>query len=1095
MLMISCGVTPFVGAVFNLETITSWAPVEIKATGQLINRTAQADKMTGGIFNSAYALAWLQAEVPRFTTRDIALEPFGLARGIIGKTQKGLLSAETLGYQTNLHCTPSLGRQWPSNHSHCEDPGYLLVEQGCGITGLGLPIGSSPSTQVSYTGWYGSEYSGLSLEANGCPCPQDFSNAFLAYMWTNETRQETMLSCRTQYVKIRVNATIDISSDAVISWTPLAEPQELSKAEFNTALFDELLGTAVTALSESDTGVNGFLGTGNVDIGDYFIEDARAGKLARLRPGALFGMDLSSYAFSLDKRPMHEFLNATLFADAFQKTHRLLFALAIHSMMDTQDIPSAHRFGQLQQEMGAVTVSRTFVIIAQICLAASAAAASFSYIINRTRSTNLATDPGSIAQVTALVGRSIQHHTDGGAADGHSTVRPEDGRFRTLQPEDACSRPCVDVMSGCQPRADMYHETIVAVVAHESESTKIPVRALEVRTFVLLSFTTALSLAIIGLVLLRRAMNTTNGVVISTQSAFVRNLILNYLPTLLGTLLEALWVVINRHFCLLQPFEDLRRGGATAATTLGARYATLPPQLIIWRALRSKHYILAIICFVAILANVVSVALSGLFITQPVMTKSNSTVRYIYDTKFTTSPVSKTVQLDYTYPLENNITEDAPLSTWTSPSHYFLPAQLLPAASKSMSGLMRVRTVGIGLTPHCEKADFEIAPNAQFGRSPVNITVRSNIHDIDRLCIAIVDGAAYYDGSGVSSEGIIEAAKAYGIAQEVSTALVSNTGSKSEPSDPCGSLHAFGWLRAGGRAEEYSIPPGNHSLPALAATIVVCAAEVQATEMEVLVDAQGNILNVDTAGASMLDIADMIPPGSSNVLVDAYVNSMLTLFTEDQTALGYWHNGTYSGDWMNYFIKLQTGSSAHVTPQLPPPDPEAMAHVISDILKRTFALHLNLNRQWFATGDTTFASTGNGTLEVKEDRIFFAPHIYQLSVALLSFNLLVAVLVLMCRPGRSFPLMPTTIGAIASYLAGSSILNDLMYDRITPEELEKDTTKFAYGKHIGVDRLPHIGIERQPYITSLMSYTTTGMTKQKTWNMSHAFGKRRRGML
>jgi hypothetical protein len=87
----------------------------------------------------------------------------------------------------------------------------------------------------------------------------------------------------------------------------------------------------------------------------------------------------------------------------------------------------------------------------------------------------------------------------------------------------------------------------------------------------------------------------------------------NYIPTAIATLIEPFWLLMNRLFCLLQPIEQLQDCKAKAKDSIDLDYSSLPPQLVVVRALRSKHFVLAIVCIMALLANLLAVAFAGLF--------------------------------------------------------------------------------------------------------------------------------------------------------------------------------------------------------------------------------------------------------------------------------------------------------------------------------------------------------------------------------------------------------------------------------------------------------------------------------------------------
>lgn len=70
---------------------------------------------------------------------------------------------------------------------------------------------------------------------------------------------------------------------------------------------------------------------------------------------------------------------------------------------------------------------------------------------------------------------------------------------------------------------------------------------------------------------------------------------------------------MNRLLCLLQPIQELQSCKAKAKDSVDLNYSSLPPQLVLFKALRARHFVLAAVCSMALLANVLSVAFAGLF--------------------------------------------------------------------------------------------------------------------------------------------------------------------------------------------------------------------------------------------------------------------------------------------------------------------------------------------------------------------------------------------------------------------------------------------------------------------------------------------------
>jgi hypothetical protein len=110
------------------------------------------------------------------------------------------------------------------------------------------------------------------------------------------------------------------------------------------------------------------------------------------------------------------------------------------------------------------------------------------------------------------------------------------------------------------------------------------------------------------------------GITLPSESPIVLSIITNYAPTTFATLVEPMWGILSRFLCLLQPFEELRIGSAHPSTSIKSKYTTLPPQLAFWRALKARHFFLAIVCITAVSPHVLAVSLAALLNLNPITT-------------------------------------------------------------------------------------------------------------------------------------------------------------------------------------------------------------------------------------------------------------------------------------------------------------------------------------------------------------------------------------------------------------------------------------------------------------------------------------------
>lgn len=607
MLVIAWGIAPFVGAVFNIETVTIPTPVLVITKGTLMNLEAQIDKMSGGIFNAAYSRVYLNATDLPFTTPEIAVLPFGVDQRVRLDTTDGLLTAETQAFQSNLICTPpevkfpaSLNRS-----TQCGNATYIDNQQGCRIKVPNDLSSTSGIATITYQSWYGA-LQGDSFEEQGCPCSKEYSNAFLANLWVNEIQRQSFLLCRTAYETFRVNATVRLLDNSLVSWQSLQPPQKLEMSQFNTSRFDRLLGLGMWMKFFPGLAQQDGMDFGNQDIINAFITGDQVTHGSALSPGIHTGRDLSEYAFYMDRRPIFDFMDPVNLAGALQAVHRLFFTLAISSVTSNITFPDTHREGIRHVEVAAVTVSPIFVLIAEAFLAISALFAIGYYMTNRKRSIRLLRDPHSILEIAALAGElhpasllpcpksSEKNHIEG----FHKL------RFHLSPPPTVQgARPSIVCNQALEPPNVCFSE-------HKDKQRRK--RPFDIRTLPLAVFIVGLTSGLVTMTVLRGRIQHSNGLPVKQLSPFVRNLLLNYIPTLTGTFLEAVLVVINRTFCTMTPFERLRKGKASGKCSVAARLSNLPPQLTVFRAMAGAHFMLSGICLVALLANVLSVVLSGL---------------------------------------------------------------------------------------------------------------------------------------------------------------------------------------------------------------------------------------------------------------------------------------------------------------------------------------------------------------------------------------------------------------------------------------------------------------------------------------------------
>jgi hypothetical protein len=208
-----------------------------------------------------------------------------------------------------------------------------------------------------------------------------------------------------------------------------------------------------------------------------------------------------------------------------------------------------------------------------------------------------------------------------------------------------------------------------------------------------------------------------------------------------------MWILINRLLCMLQPLEELQDCNAKAAKSIDTDYSSLPPQLVVFQALKSKHFVLAAVCAMALLANLLAVAFSGLFNQASINLQHVTAFQRPYDVSFL--PVNGSVGPEVAYnpaytPMrisgayqggdgmdqfliaESNWTRNTSLPAWTDNTMFYIPTFDEAANDTHQSAaFFASETDAIGATLDCEQISLDNKFEARLknGVASMNISI------------------------------------------------------------------------------------------------------------------------------------------------------------------------------------------------------------------------------------------------------------------------------------------------------------------------------------------------------------------------------------
>jgi hypothetical protein len=594
------------------------------------------------------------------------------------------------------------------------------------------------------------------------------------------------------------------------------------------------------------------------------------------------------------------------------------------------------------------------------------------------------------------------------------------------------------------------------------------------------------------------------GLPLPSKNTFVQNILENYIPTAVATLIEPIWVLINRLLCMLQPIEELQSCNARAKKSIDLDYASLPPQLVVFKALRSKHFVLAAVCTMALLANLLAVSLAGLFnqitidmqhttaVSQHLQFKFlpvNGTIGPVGGLSFGSSEASGAYRgsngEDQFLVADSYLRQGIPLPAWTDESMFYLP--FIPEESNTTTtNELEVRTRAFGAKLECNGLKFDNNFHAGIYKRfstdeaiwpSVNITVTS---DTGRT-VKCTKTAPYMRQGPVSiaSGSCVTGPSA---AQLVFT-LEPTVNATQADAEVCMGSVVMGWLRnpTGSCGEIKPV-----TLDEKTSTFVHCRPRLMTGFATVRVDSSGRLQKK----VQNVTLDDKQPEGIySNNPLNIIGQSNRYIFKGDNPG---WHNDSFSDDFINYFVSHVANSSRLIDPKQGLPTFEDIEAPLKKAHALLFAIWMGLNKdKLLVPSDARSLQSLRGWRIEPEKRLFISTPMFAISEAIFCTYAIVAIIVYMRRPGQYLARMPTSIASLIALFAASGAVLDMRgtsyLDKAgRAQHLEKLNARYGYGSFIGGgDGRVHIGIEKTPFVRA-RSKTTWLEKKIVSWRKGAA---------
>lgn len=1029
---------------------------------------------------------WLNETLPPFMTPEYVLAPFGPANVSATSLKSGNWTASTSKYSVDVSCeVPILWNQFT----------YPMINStwGCHFRApLPQITANNDSTKVFstiYAGYYNED--GLADYYLSGYCPKNESNSFLI-QWSkllapaafneaaNFTAAEqlqhfnfTTLFCRSTYYVQQVEATIRLPNHEVLGHRPIGDIQPLPTDIFNTSTFEASMN----------------MGHERFRVRTDFPTTDWPSQTAFLANSMLDLRQLSSmapFAIGASQRPLEEYLDPLKLADSYQSAYRLLFARQLVDVLSQEGDPNAKSLGKWSYRTQAVILVPAFTYIVEALLSVSILFAIVIMYHSTTRVSKLKTDPATLAAVmslaaddSALLGKFKPMDQ---ANEKELEISVRNRRFRLHAPQTpgfAYHLQLLD-LRGDEPleafndelQATKRQQTMQA--SRKSDETKASfidgLRPTEFKARMGLAFLVSQIVLFAVIAGIFATIQQRNGLPLPSSNQFIRQLLENYLPTAIGTFIEPFWVVLNRHLCFLQPFDELRRGHKTGQESLNLEYSSLPPQLTIVKAWSNGNILLGVVCTMALLANGLSIALSGLFFEDIVAFETQAAFQLGYKPRF--NPLDGAAQLfvaadkqslQSVYIATSNRTAHTRLAPWTDNHLFYFPFSLDESRTQNSTGDYRARTSAIGAQLHCQPlssdSNFDVLGTQKGSTGSYNKLGGTHL----TVVLTQDNGAKVRCYPGGSNFEVTLGQPTGPSAFEFTYALQGLVNSSASEAAFCREHIALGWVRS-------SLSIGNLSqtiVPSHKETVITCKPTVISGSADILVSSDGHLQRLYSEDTSAASVQNMLSTTPADLIAQA--NKILLQNVDGSM----WHNDSFSSDFINYLIELDTNSSAHLDPAKSPPSMQSITPVFSALYSELFATLIASNMNLFLEPIGAEKAALDGHIVRPTTRVFMSKVMFILAETILMAYIIVTVVLYLRRPWKILSRMPTSLASLIAFVAASHAVKDFrgtagMSRNEMKEHLGRSRDRYGFGTFVGTDSKTHVGVEKHPFLAPLM---------------------------
>ncbi|KAF1994853.1 hypothetical protein P154DRAFT_548815 [Amniculicola lignicola CBS 123094] len=1094
VVLVTWGIVPFQAGIFTTNEISRTFNATYATSTAFLAAADQETKLTLHYAQSTYGIVNLNETLPPYMTRDYALAPFKVLNG--DSALDSTWTAPTTLYSLDLKCEAS--RKEPSSLDH--SPTYLS-KSGCywdmGLSG-NITAGEIGRGNVKdlltpkgftamYVGFWNLGFASFYLQT---ACPPEANHTFYAAFTRNKNnpadppQNVTAMFCEPFYYSQEVKATVDVIHRTPVKVEPLGAKKQISSEMYNTTLFEAQLNSGA-----SNSEVRGALPTRSYP---NYLDRLTNTNMSLLNSEYLQRM--AALAVLVDKRPLEDFLEFEGLKESYQSAYRLLFVRSMVEVLDQNFSSPAQIMGEREVRSQAVILVPLFTFIVEGLLGlVSLATIALLYFTMRIKR-NLRSDPSTIASVMSLVAENQTLLSDFENLDCDSRESLEgvlsQRKFKLV--DDDFGTRIIEVTEGLTGGVPQTPLIVRQKDPKHSSTGTVKPKLWEFRPYTIVPFACLHILLATSLIVLF-IKGRSKGLPLASKSKFVNNLVENYIPTAIATLIEPIWILINRLLCMLQPIEELRGCSASPQRSIELDYSSLPPQLVIYKALRSGHLVLATVCAMSLLANILAIAFGGLF-------NQESSIRIPTAMKFDLDVQAKFVSIngsvgpfmttnlysgfqpsgaysgglaeDIFLIAESHYVRGSPMPTWTDEKMMYIP--FIPtddAAHRSNNTYYEARTKAFGAQLDCEILEAGKSYNAElhateFGDMSVSFNTSVGAGNSSTKCFS---GMEIKPGPANSSTMTTRICQEGRTAAEFIFLPEAHPNASQTENEACKRFVSFAYVRSSsGTCDE----PRNGTFDANNSVFVQCTPKVLIGDATVTVDDKGQLHEL----VRDLQILKSTADGNNESTMEHFSNEPRELIGQFHKYIfrpssAIIHNDSFAGDYFHHFIRRMHNNSRLLDPNSPLPSLNEINGLVGDAYSMLFSIWLGTYKEKLLlpiNSTSSLPRTQAGFAHTAHTRLFLSTPLTIISLSILITYAITSILVYIRRPGRFLPRLPTSIASVIALFASSAAVQDMrgtsqMRKQERREYLEDLDYMYGYGSFVGGDGKVKRGIERAPF--------------------------------